>query len=119
MEKFVGALQDRGLADRTVYHRFACLISFFKANELKVVALKDAPDYVEHEIRVYTQADLDALLAACTPGFIHCLLHVSGPDGFSWPWCVVFPRGVLEEFLQVCGRTQGTLAVRLFGLGHG
>jgi integrase len=67
MDKFVGALQDRGLADRTVYHRFACLISFLKANDVKVVALKDAPDYVEHEIRVYTQADLDALLAACTP----------------------------------------------------
>ena len=68
MDKFVGALQDRGLADRTVYHRFACLISFLKANDIKVVALKDAPDCVEHEIRVYTQADLDALLAACTPG---------------------------------------------------
>jgi hypothetical protein len=27
LDKFVGALQDRGLADRTVYHRFACLIS--------------------------------------------------------------------------------------------
>jgi integrase len=67
MDKFVGALQDRGLADRTVYHRFACLLSFLKANDVKVVALKDAPDYVEHEIRVYTQADLDALLAACTP----------------------------------------------------
>ena len=68
MDKFVGALQDRGLADRTVYHRFACLISFFKANDIKVVTLKDAPDYVEHEIRVYTQADLDSLLAACRPG---------------------------------------------------
>jgi hypothetical protein len=50
------------LEDRT----FACLLSFLKANDVKVVALKDAPDYVEHEIRVYTQADLDALLAACT-----------------------------------------------------
>jgi integrase len=67
MDKFVGALQDRGLADRTVYHRFACLISFLKANDIKIVSLKDAPDYVEHEIRVYTQADLDALFAASTP----------------------------------------------------
>ena len=67
MDKFVGALQAQGLADRTVYHRFACLISFLKANDVKLVRLKDAPDYVEQEIRVYTQTDLDALFAACTP----------------------------------------------------
>ena len=32
-----------------------------------MVTLKDAPDYVEQDIRVYTQSDLDALFAACTP----------------------------------------------------
>ncbi len=67
MDKFVGALQDHGLADRTVYHRFACLITFLKAYGCRVVTLKDAPAYVEQDIRVYTQADLDALFAACTP----------------------------------------------------
>jgi integrase len=67
MDKFVGALQDQELADRTIYHRFACLVSFLKANEVKLVTLKDAPDYVEQDIRVYTQTDLAALFAACTP----------------------------------------------------
>jgi hypothetical protein len=47
MDKFVGALQDQELADRTIYHRFACLPSFLKANDVKLVTLKDAPDYVE------------------------------------------------------------------------
>ena len=56
MDKFVGALQDQELADRTIYHRFACLISFLKANDVKLVTLKDAPDYVEQDIRVYTQS---------------------------------------------------------------
>lgn len=67
MDKFVGALQDQELADRTIYHRFACLLSFLKANDVKWVTLKDAPDYVEHDIRVYTHTDVDALFAACTP----------------------------------------------------
>jgi integrase/recombinase XerD len=67
MDKFVGALQEAGLSDRTVYHRFACLISFLKANNVRVVTLKDAPDYVEQDIRIYAQSDLDALFAACTP----------------------------------------------------
>jgi integrase len=67
MDKFVGELQEAGLSDRTVFHRFACLISFLKAYDVKVVTLKDAPRYVEQEIRVYTQSDLDALFAACTP----------------------------------------------------
>jgi integrase len=67
MDKFVGALLDQKLADRTIYHRFACLLSFLKANDVKLVTLKDAPDYVEHDIRVYTHTDVDALFAACTP----------------------------------------------------
>lgn len=66
MDKFVGELQDAGLSDRTVFHRFACLISFLKANNVRVVTLKDAPRYVEQDIRVYAQSDLDALFAACT-----------------------------------------------------
>jgi integrase len=65
MDKFVGALQEQGLADRTIYHRFACLISFLKFYDLKVVTLRDAPSYVEQEIRTYSQSDLDALFAAC------------------------------------------------------
>ena len=32
-----------------------------------MVTLKDAPDYVEQDIRIYAQSDLDALFAACTP----------------------------------------------------
>jgi integrase/recombinase XerD len=67
MSNFVGKLQEMDLADRTIFHRFACLVSFFKATNIKVVTLKDAPRYVEKDIRAYTQADLDALFAACTP----------------------------------------------------
>jgi integrase/recombinase XerD len=67
MKNFVGKLNEMDLADRTIFHRFACLVSFFKAHKITVVTLKDAPRYVEKEIRAYTQADLDALFAACTP----------------------------------------------------
>jgi integrase len=67
MDTFIGKCQEQGLADRTVYHRFACLLSFLKASNVKVVTLKDAPSYVEQEIRIYTQADLDALFSACAP----------------------------------------------------
>jgi integrase/recombinase XerD len=67
MDKFVGALQEAGLSDRTVYHRFACLITFLKAHDVRIVTLKDAPRYVQQDIRVYQQSDLDALFAACTP----------------------------------------------------
>ena len=65
MDKYVGALQEQGLSDRTIYHRFACLISFLKFYDVKVVKLRDAPTYVEQEIRTYSQTDLDALFAAC------------------------------------------------------
>jgi integrase len=67
MDTFIGALREQGLSDRTVSHRFCCLLSFLKANDLKLVTQRDAPSYVEQEIRVYSQADLDALFAACTP----------------------------------------------------
>lgn len=66
MDKFVGVLQEAGLSDRTVFRRFACLISFLKAHNARMVTLRDAPRYVEQDIRVYPQSDLDALFAACT-----------------------------------------------------
>lgn len=49
MDKFVGALQEAGLSDRTVYHRFACLITFLKAHDVRIVTLKDAPRYVQQD----------------------------------------------------------------------
>jgi len=67
MGKFLGALQEQQLADRTIYHRFACLISFLKAHDIRVVTLRDAPRYVETEIRCYTQRELESLFAACLP----------------------------------------------------
>jgi integrase len=66
LTKFVNHLREHGLADRTVYHRIACLVTFLKWAKHPVIGLKDAPDYVETDIRVYTQADLDALFATCT-----------------------------------------------------
>jgi integrase/recombinase XerD len=65
LTKFVTHLREHGLADRTVYHRVACLVTFLKWAKHPIIGLKDAPDYVEQEIRVYTQTDLDALFAAC------------------------------------------------------
>lgn len=67
MVHFVGALQDQGLSDRTQFHRFACLVSFLKASKCTVVTLKDAPDYTETKISVYTQDELKAFFAACDP----------------------------------------------------
>jgi len=84
MDKFVGQLQDAGLSDRTVFHRFACLISFLKAHNVRMVTLKDAPRYVEQDIRVYTQSDLDALFAACTPNerlLFEFFLYTGGREG--------------------------------------
>jgi integrase len=40
-------------------------VTFLKWAKHPIIGLKDAPDYVEQEIRCYTQADLDALFAAC------------------------------------------------------
>jgi integrase len=65
LTKFVNHLREHGLADRTVYHRVACLVTFLKWAKHPVIGLKDAPDYVETDIRVYTKSDLDALFAAC------------------------------------------------------
>lgn len=64
LTKFVNHLRGHGLADRTVYHRIACLVTFLKWAKHPIIGLKDAPDYVETDIRVYTQTDLDALFAA-------------------------------------------------------
>lgn len=67
MDRFIGVLQDQGLADRTQYHRFMCLLSFLKFYKIELVTAKDAPRFVEAEIRIYTAKDLTALFAACTP----------------------------------------------------
>jgi integrase/recombinase XerD len=65
LTKFVTHLRDSDLADRTVYHRVACLVTFLKWAKHPIIGLKDAPGFVEQEIRVYTQTDLDVLFAAC------------------------------------------------------
>jgi integrase/recombinase XerD len=67
MDRFIGTLQDQGLADRTQYHRFMCLLSFLKHHKIALVTAKDAPKFVASEIRVYTANDLTALFAACKP----------------------------------------------------
>jgi integrase len=67
MDKFVGAMQEQGLSDRTVNHRFCVLLSFLKANDLELVTQRDAPRYVKTDIRCYTAEDLTALFAACNP----------------------------------------------------
>jgi integrase/recombinase XerD len=66
MVKFVGRLQAQGLADRTQFHRFACLISFLKRNKCDVVTLKDAPRYTEEEITIYTDDELNKFFETCT-----------------------------------------------------
>lgn len=65
MDTFIGKLQEQGLADRTVFHRFMCLLSFLKFCKIALVTAKDAPDYVEQEIRCYTASDLTALFNVC------------------------------------------------------
>ena len=65
--KFVNHLREQGLADRTVYHRVACLVTFLKWAKHPIIGLKDAPKYVETEIRCYTADDLIALFSICTP----------------------------------------------------
>jgi integrase len=67
MTKFVGKLQSQGLSDRTINHRFCCLLSFLKSQKIDVVSQKDAPRYVKTDIRCYTAEDLTALFAACNP----------------------------------------------------
>ncbi|MGP0021314.1 MAG: tyrosine-type recombinase/integrase [Candidatus Sulfotelmatobacter sp.] len=63
LTKFVTHLRESGLADRTVFHRVACLVTFLKWAKHPVIGLRDAPTYTEQEIRVYSQTDLDALFA--------------------------------------------------------
>jgi integrase/recombinase XerD len=63
LTKFVTHLRESGLADRTVFHRVACLVTFLKWARHPVIGLRDAPTYTEQEIRVYSQTDLDALFA--------------------------------------------------------
>lgn len=48
----------RTWADRTLYHRFACLVTFLKSAKHPVVALKDAPSYTETQIAMYTPEEL-------------------------------------------------------------
>jgi integrase len=65
LTKFVNHLRGHGLADRTVYHRVACLVTFLKWAKHPIIGLKDAPSFVEQEIRCYTESDLVALFAEC------------------------------------------------------
>lgn len=44
LTKFVNHIRGRGLADRTVYHRIACLVTFLKWAKHPVIGLRDAPD---------------------------------------------------------------------------
>ena len=69
-DKFIGKLQEQGLALRTQNHRVCCLLAFLKFTGVVTqppLTLKDAPKYTDDGIRCYTQADLDALFAACDP----------------------------------------------------
>lgn len=66
MVKFMGALRSQNLADRTLYHRFACLVTFLKSAKHPVVALKDAPSYTETQIAMYTPQELQSLFRACS-----------------------------------------------------
>jgi integrase/recombinase XerD len=67
LTKFVTHLRESDLADRTVFHRVALLVTFLKWANHRIIGLKDAPSYVETEIRCYTADDLTKLFAACTP----------------------------------------------------
>jgi len=69
-DKFIGKLQEQGLALRTQNHRVCCLLAFLKFTGVVTqppLTQKDAPKYTDEGIRCYTQADLDALWAACDP----------------------------------------------------
>jgi len=65
--KFAAHLRDvEELAPRTVWNKFALVVSFLKASGRRgLVHKEDWPRFVEEEPEVYEQEDLDAFFKAC------------------------------------------------------
>lgn len=59
---------EKDQADRSVWNKFATVMSFLKKHKIAGLIEKgDWPKYVEEEVSVYTQEELTAFFAACTP----------------------------------------------------
>lgn len=65
--EFVAYLKrERKLEDRTIYNKFALLISFLKANGIRgLVTKKDWPKYTQKDVEVYEAAELVRLFGQC------------------------------------------------------
>jgi hypothetical protein len=58
--------ESRDLSDRTIYNKFAMLISFLKAKGIRGLAAKrDWPRFTEQDVEVYERHELTALFAHC------------------------------------------------------
>jgi len=67
--KFAAFLRDeKNQAPRSCWNKFATVISFLKANEIRGLAKKnDWPRFTEEEPEIYEQRDLETLFNTCDP----------------------------------------------------
>jgi integrase/recombinase XerD len=65
LQRFAAFLRDEELHPRTCWNKFSNVVTFLKANKVKVHEKGDWPKYTEEVPEIYEQEDLDALFKAC------------------------------------------------------
>jgi integrase len=107
---FITHLRKKGQSDRSVSNKFENLMSFLKWSKVRVELSKnDWPKYVEEEVSVYSQDELDRFFAACTETeylwfqfFLKTAMREQEVMNADWSW-LDFERSVIT--VRENGRT--------------